>query len=729
MSTTETKHDVDPRDEAVEPGPLHSRVRISPEELESSGKAFAPLASLRAHKRVGMIVALLIALLGLPVAYVKGTARYGATAVVHVSPRFLRNLQQDQELELQSNTQYRHFVQQQVRTINRYDICLRALEGLGDKASVWRLEGESLRRAAERLQGGIAVRPVPDTYLITITLTSENAAGLETVVNALVDEYLATSKSEEVYGADERVQDLLDRREELLKTTNAMVHDRSLIAQELGVTTFNGNTLNPYDQLLINSKDALAVVRKQRFEAEANLYALEREVPGGMSALEAKAWEQVYKDAGIASLKANINTRKAGILSEMSGLSDQHIGRQAGEREIENLMSGLRREEQRLFEQFRAEIEAETRAELHARRQVEEEVSAEVDAQAEKAAWFARRYNEALALSQEISRQRSQLDQIADRLDFLELETKAPGWVRLVEHARSPEIPISGGRKKLAVMFVMLGIFAGLAVPIAIDILDRRVRFPSQLLPLLGFPPLGWILERIDGKTSEFARDQMMRIVSGINRDRLRSGTRSVLMTAVKPGGGTTTLCLEFAMELERLGVRTLVVEANAFKPDRRFIAERERPGLGAIIVGSADFESAIVPGTGDLPDRVAVGDRQGSRHLAKATELKQALAGVADRYQMILIDAPPLLLSGDTELLAGQVDATILIVEGDALGGGEIKRAVRTLENAGPEAVGAIMNRVRLLKGGGYVGELIEEFQSAERKRPNKLLSPWLWK
>jgi Mrp family chromosome partitioning ATPase len=249
------------------------------------------------------------------------------------------------------------------------------------------------------------------------------------------------------------------------------------------------------------------------------------------------------------------------------------------------------------------------------------------------------------------------------------------------------------------------------------------------MLPLLGFPPLGWILERVDEKTSQFAQDQLMRIVSGINRDRLRSGTRSVLMTAVKPGGGTTSLCMEFAMEFERLGVRTLVVEANAFKPDARFAGEGERPGLSAIILGRASFESAIVPGTGDLPDRIAIGDRQGSRHLAKATELRSALEGVADRYQMILIDAPPLLLSGDTELLAGQVDATILIVEGDALGGGEIKRAVRTLENAGPEAVGALMNRVRLLEGGGYVGELIEEFQSAERRQPNKLLSPWLWK
>src|SRR5215468_6220833 len=59
------------------------------------GRGIKPLVSLRAHKRLALSVMLLVALVGLPVAWVKGKAVYQSTAVLHVSPRFLSNLQQD----------------------------------------------------------------------------------------------------------------------------------------------------------------------------------------------------------------------------------------------------------------------------------------------------------------------------------------------------------------------------------------------------------------------------------------------------------------------------------------------------------------------------------------------------------------------------------------------------------------------------------------------------------
>ena len=48
-----------------------------------------------------------IAAAGLPFAWIKGKPLYYTEAVIFISPRFLKNLQDDKELEMQSNSQYR----------------------------------------------------------------------------------------------------------------------------------------------------------------------------------------------------------------------------------------------------------------------------------------------------------------------------------------------------------------------------------------------------------------------------------------------------------------------------------------------------------------------------------------------------------------------------------------------------------------------------------------------
>lgn len=712
------------------PGPLRAPPAVKQEELESSGRAVMPIASILAHKRLAITIALLVALLGLPIAYIKGTPSYMSTAVIHVSPRFVRTLATDQELELQSNTQYRDFVEQQVRTVNRFDVCMDALERLGERRKLWDLPDESPRRAAERLQGSLSARAVHDTYMFTVSLAGREAEGLDEIINAVVDAYLDVAKREEIFGADQRVEDLVKHRETLLEEVRSLSDQRSEIAQELGVTTFNENMLNPYDELLIRGKEALDTARRVRFEVEARLRAHDpSQGEKSSAALDALAWQKVDGDAGIASLKSNANFRRAQVLAEIAGLSEDHVGRRAGEREMRLLDEEIRALEQRLLARFRDEIFAGFRAEALAAREVEANVQADLIAQEERAQWFARRYNEALSLSGEIVRARSLLDKMGDRIDFLEIETGAPGWLRLVERARRPEIPISGGRKKLAILFAFGGIFLGLGVAVGVDFLDRRVRVPNQLTPLLGFPPLGWVLEGESESTRSFIRDQVRRIASALERDRRASGTRAVLMTGVKPGGGVTTLALEIGRELQELGIPAVVLEADALAPDPRY-GGREGAGVAQLLrVAGTPLESVVVRGDASLPDRVPLGALGGGRHLPSVTELPRVLEQLYGCYEIVLIDGPPILLSADAELLAGLVDAALLIVEADANVVGEVRRAAKTLSKAGPPAAGALLNRVRPIKGGGYVATLLDEYQHARKAKVPIWATPWLWR
>ena len=173
-----------------------------------------PLASVWKHKWLALAVGFVVCLIGLPAAYYLGKPVYYTEAVIYISPRFLKNLESDTEQELQSNTQYREYVQQQVRTINRYDIVAKALERLGDnRFRWWQKKNETERRAIERLQQSLRVKPVSDTYQIVVGLEGPEAGGLAEIVNSVVDVFLETAKNEEFFASDARIDLLQDERQ------------------------------------------------------------------------------------------------------------------------------------------------------------------------------------------------------------------------------------------------------------------------------------------------------------------------------------------------------------------------------------------------------------------------------------------------------------------------------------------------------------------------------------
>lgn len=130
-------------------------------------------------------------------------------------------------------------MKQQARTVNRYDIVLEALERMDERvADLWRKPDESARQAAERLQQQLQVRDVRDTYLITVSLESENPNGLDEIVNSVVKVYLEKAKREEIYAGEDRIEFLSARRKAHVLRIQALTERRGELAQSLGVTTF-----------------------------------------------------------------------------------------------------------------------------------------------------------------------------------------------------------------------------------------------------------------------------------------------------------------------------------------------------------------------------------------------------------------------------------------------------------------------------------------------------------
>lgn len=721
------------------------------------GKALMPLLSLRRHWLKSLIVFLVIAGLGLPVAWKKGTASYYGEAVIQVNFRYAPNLSTVQEIETHSDTQYRRLVQQQMRTITRFDVVKEALDSVGEAKSLWKAPAESERQAVQRLQGSLRVNAVRDTYLVTIGLEDQDPTIIPLLVNAVVDSYLKAATEETFFGEDIRLENLRERRDEIEQSIAELTKDLEEAAAKLGLTTFEEGVKNPYDRALADMTDALLKSRQTRVTAEAKLEAMQskHERLRALS-LDAEAQKLAAADRALGDLRAYLYQRRAKLVQTMSGLKSSHAGRQAAEREIVQINEEIEQATVDKHEEMKAILEerraaemrsesAELEAELLEAQKVEQALAERVDARRLETKDFMRVYAEGVGVREELERQRRQLSQIRDRIDNILNEKDAPGYVRLVTLATVPELPSSGGRKKLFLIFLMLASGAALVLPLALDFLDNRIHTPVDLHRVLGFAPTSWLPEVRTEADQALFEQQLERLAVALLRELDVHGVgRSVLITESLPGAGKTLVTHRLGDELVRLGMSTLVLSCDPSNESARAEAEARRfdlrdsdeappeqrleprleprpkavpaaPELGLVdlIAHRATLDEVIRRGAPDEADRIPFGAYADAGQVAKILRLKDVLGELEGRYDLVLVDGPALIVSATTEAIAGICHATLLVVGAIDTPVKPLKRALAMLERADPEVMGAVLNRAPMFRGGGYYSGLAETLSS----------------
>jgi succinoglycan biosynthesis transport protein ExoP len=647
-------------------------------ESKGSGRKLQPLQSLKQHAKLALLVGFIILLAGAPVAWIKGEAKYKAEGVLFVSPRFLRNLDTDQEHELQSNSQYREFVQQQVRTVNRYDIVAEAMKAGG----FWQNKGESTRRATDRLRGAMQILPVPDTYQVTVSLEGDKPQGLAELVNAVMQSYVKTAHKELLFDSEKRLQDLAEEKQRLEADIDALIEERTSIASDLGTTVFSGAMLNSYDRQLGSSSEAVTEARRQRFVAEAAL--------SGGTGTKASALQNALSDNSLNGFKSALNTRKAELMVSISGLSAQHVARLAAEREIKAIDLELESVTAALRDRLASNLETINRSRLEQSTRVEANLQHETQKIRENAEAYSRSYQHSLELGEEIGRARKRLHATEDRISYLQLETRAPGFVRIFAPAMTPDLPIQGGRKKLFLMVLAAAVAIALILPLGIDYVDPRLRAPQELEMHLGLPISGWL-----PNSATMDSPSLLRTAVSIRRHVHELRRRVIVATALDHGGGSSSVSIGLANALNRLGLRTLLIEANPLTPDPRYQCEHSEGGLIPWLKGDlADLP--LQAANSDLPDRVATGTGT-IEDLLPVERLESGLKDLLDRWDLILIDAAPLPRSLATEELVRIFGSALLVVDAQRDKKAAVTGALEILERLAPKAFGAVLNKVGL--------------------------------
>ncbi len=290
---------------------------------------------------------------------------------------------------------------------------------------------------------------------------------------------------------------------------------------------------------------------------------------------------------------------------------------------------------------------------------------------------------------------------------------------RIVDAAVMPSRPVHPRKTLLSLASALAGLLAGVGIALFLNQNDKSIGSIEELEETLGIPVVAALpllpraLQKIRGRLAverpdEYFSEMIRMGAASLHFSTLDRSVRSIAVTSAVASEGKSTVAVNLALALSRTS-RVLLIDADLYRPNvHRLLGSRNSPtGLVKVLMGEVEVGEAIhrMPGT-----RLAVmpsGPVEGRAFsIVTPSHLKRLIEMMEDRFDLIIIDAPPLEVVSDAMLIAGSCSATLVVTRAGATSVTLLQKSLKRLNRIGARVLGVILNGHDFKKAQRYYGE-----------------------
>lgn len=314
----------------------------------------------------------------------------------------------------------------------------------------------------------------------------------------------------------------------------------------------------------------------------------------------------------------------------------------------------------------------------------------------------------------------------------------------VVEEATAATSRHAPGRILRSLVGLIVGLLLGLVAAFLAETLDTSIGSIEDVEQYLGLPVIGVVphidpdatrreilqrnptlasdpnLEGLGALVTQFApqspaAEAFRSLRTNIEFSRIGKAGRTFLFTSASPSEGKSTTVANLGVAMAQMGMKTLVWDCDLRSPalNRIFGVPRE-PGFTHVALGMNRLDdvlhrfSEVFLGRIDMQSMLTSAGLE-NLHILSAGALppnpSELLASplftdfvveVASRFDVILIDAPPILPVTDAVVLSTRVDGVVLVYQLGRIGRAVLKRAKTHLDNVHAAIRGIVLNDVK---------------------------------
>ncbi|MEO6472531.1 MAG: polysaccharide biosynthesis tyrosine autokinase [Aeromicrobium sp.] len=283
-------------------------------------------------------------------------------------------------------------------------------------------------------------------------------------------------------------------------------------------------------------------------------------------------------------------------------------------------------------------------------------------------------------------------------------QTTAPVKASIVDRATKPGGPVSPQPTRNLALATILGLLIGAGVAILKDSFDTTIKSSESLdLASGGVPLLGSIHfdkeapkhPLITSLSSHAPRTESFRVLrTSLQFINVDSDSKVYVVTSAIPGEGKSTTTVNLAITLAEAGEKVALLEGDLRRPKAISYMKLEGAvGVTTVLVGRIDLDDAMQNWAPGLDVLAAGSTPPNPAELLQSNGMKRLVATLRGEYDIVLIDAPPLLPVADAAVLAAGSDGAILVVHHGKTTKDQVRAAVGRLESVDARIIGTVIN------------------------------------
>ncbi len=567
---------------------------------------------------------------------------------------------------------------------------------------VWGREGETIPRdvAHKILKNSISVFQQRDTSLIYISVKRDDPDEAAKIANELTDVYRDSRlelAQRESRGAISVIKEELDKQKARVDAAEQEVED---LRKEFNIAEVGGEgTVDARNMRLQRLEDARMAAQQEMINKEGSIEILEGLDDKGLEELASYlTFDQLVMntisqiqdvDVQLSSLEADFGENHPEVQrvkSQLAKLENTLTQR------ISALRNGLKTEyllAQKMFNAMDKELEKERKASIKSQ---------------------GTEFRPFRNAQTELESERFIYNQLNAKLRQEVITLEVPrNPVQIIDSAEANNRPVSPNLFMNVLLSIFVGLGAGVGLAYFIEYLDTSIKTADDVERLLGLPVLGLIPQKVrplieEGPDSEHAEAyRVLRTNLAFTEGGSHRGAFCVLSGGAGEGKSTTVFNLAFVCAQQ--GEKVLLVDADLRRPvQHTILGVSNRFGLTNVLLRDVPVEEAIkatsVPNLHFLPSgrlpRTSLGVLDPKRIGELITSLKT-------KYDMVLIDTPPLVGISDSSIIAKEADGAILVVQYRKYPRDMLIKAKQVMDTLDVKAVGAVLNNINVMRDDYY--------------------------
>lgn len=317
--------------------------------------------------------------------------------------------------------------------------------------------------------------------------------------------------------------------------------------------------------------------------------------------------------------------------------------------------------------------------------------------------------------------------------------------VKIVKPALEPTAPVNPPKTvETSIVGTIIGLILGIVFAFIIETFDTSIGAIEEVEELLGVPVLGIIPyvsiqeikaildEKYPEGVDEAIAERHARLIShfapksvltesfralrtNLSFTSLEKDIKTIVFTSSSPREGKTTSVVNLAITMAQAGNKVLLVEGDFRKPViSRMFGIDQAPGLTDVILGNYKWRDVVRTVTDIMMGKMSVDDIMRTpgidnlhiitsgilppnpAELAGSKSISEFIEDVRSEYDMVLIDAPPVLAATDAAILGSRTDGVILVYQVGKISRSTLKRAKAQLDNVRANVVGIVLNGMK---------------------------------